>query len=70
MARKLYEGKTEEYDQVDRELRKLQEKFRTAMENEGRLAQVKDHLEASIRQYQEKYQEVATQQEEMAEKWK
>ena len=49
----MYEKKHEEHEIVEKELRKLQDKYREAMQNEYSLSVAKDHLEQSLKVAQE-----------------
>ena len=48
MKRK-FESKVDEYDLLEREYHKLQEKHRDIINNEFNLQTAKDHLEASLK---------------------
>ncbi len=47
--RKILEAKTDEFDMIEREYKKLQEKHREVMNSEYNLQTAKDHLEMSVR---------------------
>ncbi len=47
--RKILETKTDEFDMIEREYKKLQEKHREVMNSEYNLQTAKDHLEMSVR---------------------
>jgi hypothetical protein len=47
------EQKSDEYELMEREYKKLQEKHRETLNNEYALQTAKEHLEASIRMMQE-----------------
>ena len=52
----MYEKKNEEHEIIEKELRKLQEKYRESLQTEYSLNTAKDHLEASLRLAQEEVQ--------------
>ena len=66
----MYEKKNEEHEIIEKELRKLQDKYREALQNEYSLNTAKDHLEASLRLVQEEAQQFNEQYEEKVMQWK
>ena len=66
----LYEKKKEEHELVERELRKLQERYREALQTEYQLNTAKEHLEASLRVAQEELQKYNDFTEGQASQWK
>lgn len=51
-----FDQKSDEYDLMEREYKKLQDKHRETLNNEYALQTAKEHLEASIRMMQEDVQ--------------
>lgn len=47
--RKTFEAKNDEFDMIEREYKKLQEKHREVLTSEYNLQTAKDHLEVSVR---------------------
>jgi len=47
--RKIFESKNDEFDMIEREYKKIQEKHREVLTNEYNLQTAKDHLEVSMR---------------------
>ena len=64
------EAKGDEFELVDREYKKLQERHREASNAQYNLQTAKEHLEQSVRVLQEDLQKVASEYEENAYRWK
>lgn len=58
------ESKSDEFDLIEREYKKLQEKHRDTLNNEYNLQTAKEHLEASMRLMQEQQQRINSEYEE------
>lgn len=68
--KRKFESKVDEYELVEREYHKLQEKHRDLMNNEYNIQTTKEHLEASLRVAQEEMSKFNEQYEQDVCRWK
>lgn len=68
--RSRLESKQDEFELLEREYKKIQDKHRDTLNNEYNLQTAKDHLEASMRVMQEDIQRISQEYEENIFRWK